>query len=160
MTVPPPNVPPHLPPPSQPIMYQQSAPARPPRPFAVTFVAVIALLIALADILTGIGLLAFHEDSHFLQSLGLTPSQSTGIGAISIVLGAVTLMLSIGLFGGSRLSRAVIAFIAVVRIAVSVVVLILPGGSQGNLSALVEIFISACIIALLYAGDRTSAFFR
>lgn len=133
-------------------------PASPGRPWNVTLVAIIALLIGLFDIAVGIVVLLYRNDAEFLYNTSLTPSEALTLGLVTLVVGAITLLLSFGLFGGSRLARGVIALLEVVRIAFGVYALIVAIGTT-RLSAVIEITIAVVVLLLLFAGQRTKAFF-
>jgi len=131
----------------------------PKRPWNVTLVALLAFLLGLLDVAVGVGALLFRNEVQLQDQVGLNSANIAVSGGVVLVVGAVILLLSFGLFGGSRLSRGVIAFFSVVRIALAVIGLILAIGSNIWSAFLVEIAFALLILIMLYAGSRTKAFF-
>lgn len=134
-------------------------PVRPKRPWNVTLVAVIALLVGILDVLAGVGALIFRNERRLQVEIGLTATNLAIYGAVILVVGAIVLLLSFGLFGGSRLSRGVIAFLAVLRIALSVVGIVLATTMNARWAFTLDILFSVIVLLLLFAGARTKAFF-
>ncbi len=154
------SYPPQPPPqPGYPVTGVPPVPVSAPRPWNVTLVAVIAFLLGLLDVAVGVGALLYRNEVQLQDQLGLNSANIAVSGGVILVIGAVILLLSFGLFGGSRLSRGVIAFISVVRMALAVVGLILAIGSDVWSAFLVEIGVGLLVLILLYAGNRTKAFF-
>lgn len=137
-----------------PPVYQQ-----PKRPWNVTLVAVLTFIVGLLDVAAGISALIFRNELRLQRELGLSASNIAISGAVVLVIGAVVLLLSFGLFGGSRLSRGVIAFFSVVRIALAIVAIVLATTINGRVGFLFDICLSVILLFLLYAGARTKAFF-
>lgn len=163
---------PQVPPPSQPLPppgYQPPPSVYAPgpggdpyvkRPWNVTLVAVLALIVGILDVLAGVGLLLFRNEINYQNNFGLNASNLAFYGAVVLVLGAITLLVAFGLFGGSRLARGTIAFLSVVKIALGVVGILLGnvagvwGGYAGSIA------IAVIVLCLLYAGERTRRFFH
>lgn len=129
------------------------------RPWNVTLVAILALFIGLFDILVGVAVLLMRNDRETQLSAGLSAANLAVFGGVVLVIGAIILLLSFGLFGGSRLSRGVIAFFAVVRIALAVVGVVLTAKAEFWGGYAFEIALSVLVLLLLFAGRRTKAFF-
>lgn len=152
-------------PPSQPGYPQSGAPhaallpEAPRRPWNVTLVAILTFLIGLFDVAVGVGALLYRNDLQLQDQLGLNSANIVMSGGVLLVIGAIILLLSFGLFGGSRLSRGVIAFFSVLRMALAAIGLILAIGSNVWSVFLVEIGLAVLILIMLYAGSRTKAFF-
>jgi hypothetical protein len=134
-------------------------PEAPRRPWNVTLVAILAFLIGLFDVAIGVGALLYRDDLQLQDQLGLNSANVVMSGGVLLVIGAIILLLSFGLFGGSRLSRGVIALFSVLRIALAAIGLILAIGSNVWSVFLVEIGLAVLILIMLYAGSRTKAFF-
>lgn len=141
--------------------YQPPQPNQAPakRPWNVTLVAIIAFLIGLLDVAAGIGALLFRNEPRVQLEVGLSASNIAIYGGFLLVIGAVVLLLSFGLFGGSRMARGVIAFFAVLRIAFSVIGLVIATTMNTRTVFLVDIAISVLVLLMLFAGTRTKAFF-
>lgn len=141
--------------------YQQPAqvPVAAKRPWNVSLLAVLALLLAAFDIAIGLVVLLNRTSAKFVADSGTTKDNLTYFGIALIVVGAITLMLSIGLFGGSRLARGVIAFFCVLHIAAAIVVLILSGSTNTRIAQSANALIAIIVLMMLYSGARTKAFF-
>ena len=134
-------------------------PERPKRPWNVTLVAVLTFIVGVLDVAAGISALIFRNELRLQVELGLSANNIAISGAVVLVIGAVVLLLTFGLFGGSRLSRGVIAFFSVVRIALATVALVLATTINGRVGFLFDIVLSIILLLLLYAGARTKSFF-
>lgn len=143
----------------QPSQQTPPVPTQPKRPWNVTLVAIIALLIGIIDVLAGVGALIFRNERRLQVEVGLTSTNLAIYGAVILIVGAIVLLLSFGLFGGSRLSRGVIAFLAVLRIALSVVGIVLATTTNARSAFTFDILWSVIVLLLLFAGARTKAFF-
>lgn len=143
----------------QPSQQTPPVPTQPKRPWNVTLVAIIALLIGIIDVLAGVGALIFRNERRLQVEVGLTSTNLAIYGAVILIVGAIVLLLSFGLFGGSRLSRGVIAFLAVLRIALSVVGIVLATTTNARSAFTFDILWSVIVLLLLFAGARTKVFF-
>jgi hypothetical protein len=132
---------------------------KPKRPWNVTLVAVLTFIVGVLDVAAGISALIFRNELRLQTELGLSANNIAISGAVVLVIGAIVLLLSFGLFGGSRLSRGVIAFFSVVRIALAVVAIVLATTINSRVGFLFDIGLSIIVLLLLYAGARTKAFF-
>ncbi len=145
------------PPPQQP--QQPIVPERVKRPWNVTLVAIIALLVGLIDVVAGVAALLFRNEVRVQLEAGLNANNIAIYGGVVLIIGAIVLLLSFGLFGGSRLSRGVIAFFAVLRIAISVIGIVLATTMNARSVFLFDIALSIIVLLLLFAGTRTKLFF-
>ncbi|MGV1035441.1 MAG: hypothetical protein ACOYD0_00250 [Candidatus Nanopelagicales bacterium] len=141
--------------------YQQPThvPVEAKRPWNVSLLAVLALLLAALDIAIGLIVLLNRTDAQFVADSGTSKSNLTYFGIGFIIVGAITLMLSIGLFGGSRLARGVIALFCVLHIAAAIVVLIMSGSTNTRIAQSANALIAIIVLLMLYSGARTKAFF-
>ena len=146
----------------QPVGYPQPPPYPPEvrRPWNITLVAIIALLVGLLDVVGGVWLLIFRNETRYQEYIGLNASNMAVYGAFILIVGAIVLLVAFGLFGGSRLARGVIAFLSVLRIAISVVGILLTDNTTIWGGYFGEIIIAVIVLCLLYAGERTRLFFR
>ena len=143
----------------QPSQQIPGAPQSPKRPWNVTLVAIIALLVGVLDVAAGVGALLFRNERRLQVEAGLSANNLAIYGAVVLVIGAIILLLAFGLFGGSRLSRGVIAFFAVLRIAFAIIGLVLATTMNARGIFLADAALSVVVLLLLFAGTRTKAFF-
>jgi len=132
------------------------------RPFGVTIVTFLTWLAALMDIAAGIAFAANAEDRSVRHDLGMTETELRSYGVALIVVGVLTARVAIGLGRGSRLARALVAFVMVLHIAGAVYALTqVSWESQRNesLSAIGQMVVSGLILFVLF-GNRADRFFE
>lgn len=134
-------------------------PETPKRPWNVTLVAIIALLVGILDVAAGVAALLFRNEPRVQLEAGLNANNIAIYGGFVLIIGAIILLLSFGLFGGSRLSRGVIAFFAVLRISLSVIGVVLATTMNARSVFLFDIALSILVLLMLFAGTRTKNFF-
>ncbi|WP_297083488.1 hypothetical protein [uncultured Demequina sp.] len=97
-------------------------------PAGVAFVAVLALLMGVATMALGGVWLWVSSDDALLGEVDTTASDATIYGWVSLGLGLVILLVAVGLFRRSRLSRFLVVLLMVVRIGADVFALIAIDG--------------------------------
>jgi hypothetical protein len=107
------------------------------RPFGVTLVAIIAWLNGLFEIIGGI----FHV--------------FTWAGIVSIILGIITIAVSLGLFRGSGTARTILAIV----FAVNVVFAIVAGFNGLDLWAVIGAAVLPVIGLIILYSKKANAFF-
>lgn len=112
------------------------------RPFGVTLVAIIAWITGALQIISGV-LWLFSGD--------LT------VGVTAMIIGFITILVSLGLFGGSNFARILTAIVFLLNIAGSVYVMF---AFPGQLWSAVGATILPLIGLLLLFSSRANAFFR
>lgn len=126
------------------------------RPARVTFIAVLAWIQALFDLVGGIALLALQNEPSLRQQLG----GSTGVivtGIVLIVLALITFSVARGLLRGSRGARGIVTVVQLLAIASAIyAAALLPSEFLG---AVVSAAPSLIVIVMLWSG-RAGEFFR
>jgi len=129
-----------------------TAPAR--RPAGVTFIALLALVIAFFSIVRGM-LALLGTDA---PSVNPTDLSGSSYGWLELVIGVAAALLGVGLLRGSALARLLLSALMVVRIVGALWVAFTFAGRGGLLvSALVGGL--AVIVLLLLWNGRSDAFF-
>lgn len=139
--------------------YDAGIPQRPKRPWNITLVAILSLLAGLIEAVAGVAALFARNEYQLQADTGLSSGEIAIYGLVSLVIGAVILLLSFGLFGGSRMARGVIAFFSVVHIALALGGMFLVHTTNYRINLGWQIFWSLIVLILLFAGTRTKAFF-
>lgn len=121
------------------------------RPVGVTIVAVLAWISGFFSILGGV-LLLFSG----LETATQSRTVITISAIISILIGIVVILVSLGLFRGSNGARIVVTVVFILNIVNAVVQII--SGTQGWWSALLSALPSIIGVILLYT-QRANAFF-
>ncbi|MFM8896903.1 MAG: hypothetical protein ACKOE2_16445 [Actinomycetales bacterium] len=115
------------------------------RPLGVTLVAILILLVGLGMIIRGI--------------LGLVNGGEGGAGIVValvlIIVGAIYLLVSKGIWNGNRGSRLIVAILTLIALIGSVFTLLDPGEL---VASVVQIVVSLVILALLFAGKARAYF--
>ncbi|MBM7505237.1 hypothetical protein ACFPER_13780 [Agromyces aurantiacus] len=116
-----------------------------PRPGGVTLVAVLAWISGFFQILTGILIL-----------LGGAAGGAT-LAWVAILIGAITIIVSLGLFRGNNAARVVVAIVFVLNL-VSAIITMFASPSQ-LWSALIAAVLAIIGLVLLFS-QRANEFFR
>lgn len=125
----------------------------PNRPGSVTFVAVLAYINGVLNIIGGVVIL-FTRNSMVSGSNSGALAGITTAAIVSIVLGIVILIVARGLLNGSRFARGLVTVVMILN-AVSGVILLF---SLQFFSGILEILWAVIMLSLLYT-QRANAFF-
>jgi hypothetical protein len=126
------------------------------RPGGVTFVAVLTWISGALDILGGTLLLFQTSIAATVEQFG-GASQLIASAIFSILIGAVVIVVAVGLWRGSAGARVVVTIVEVLSIMSSVFLAIAyPAGAIGEY---ISIAFALIIIAMLWTR-RASSFFR
>ncbi|MFK4728835.1 hypothetical protein ROT00_04040 [Agromyces mediolanus] len=126
------------------------------RPGGVTLVAVLTWISGLLDIIGGTLLLFQTSVAATAEAFGGASGLITS-AIVSILIGAIVIVVANGLLRGSAVSRMVITVIEVLSIVASIFFAIAyPAGAIGEYFSAA---IAVIVIALLWTG-RANAFFR
>lgn len=131
-----------------------------PRPAGVTAAFILLFVSGILGVVLGIVLIV--ETAILISAdLGGTGSASAGciaLAVVAIVTGALSIVFAFGVRCGSRTARLIVTGLQVLGIGYGVVQQVT--GAVGLWSFLIGVVISAAIIALLWVGARTNAYFR
>ena len=75
------------------------------RPFLVTIIGIVMILVGLLQVGAGILLLSQRNDTTVLADANATTNELTSIAVTLLVIGAISVLLSFALLNGSRLAR-------------------------------------------------------
>jgi hypothetical protein len=126
------------------------------RPGGVTLVAVLTGISGALEILGGTILLFQTSVASTVEPFG-GASQLIVVALVTILIGAVIIVVAVGLMRGSNGARIVVTVFQVLSIMISVFLAIAyPAGAIGEY---IGIALALVVIALLWTG-RASAFFR
>ena len=119
------------------------------RPGGVTLVAVIAWINGLLTLLTGILL--------FIGGLAADVAAVAWVAWLSIIIGAVTIIVGVGLLRGSNAARTVAAIVFVLNL-ITAVITMFTAPSQ-LWSAIISAILAIVGLVLLYS-EKANAFFK
>ena len=127
----------------------------PKRPFGVTIVAALTIVAGVIDVIGGISLLAMQGDSAVADRFGGVGVLVT-LAIMSILVGALTLVIAWGLLRGNPTARIAATVLQVLSLASSIWIGITQPSTLPTeiLSALLAI----AILFLLWSGEATRYF--
>jgi hypothetical protein len=124
------------------------------RPVSVTIVVVLTWFAAIMSIIAGVVALLLSADE--LAVSGISETSANIYGWTSIVIGALTALVAMGLSGGSGLARALVSVLMVARMGVGLwAILSLP---EGVVAGVMTIALALLVLFLLWNG-KANAFF-
>jgi hypothetical protein len=123
------------------------------RPGSVTFVAVLAYINGVLNIIGGTVIL-FTRDQMVRSSNGGTEAGLITSGILAIILGVVILVVARGLLNGSRFARGLVTVVMILNAIGGVILLF----SLQFFSGILEILWAIVMLSLLYT-QRANAFF-
>jgi hypothetical protein len=128
------------------------------RPFPVTVMSLVMIVIGLFQGLIGVVTFANRNDAEFLADSGQTSSALTAWGLALIVFGVVSVVLGVALLSGSRLARMLVGLFEVAQI-VGAVWLIVEGSGSRTASAVGTIVGALILLHFLFRTEKAKAFF-
>jgi len=128
------------------------------RPFIVTIISILMFVIGLFNLLIGAVVLVDRNDDQFLADADATTSQVTGLGIVLVVVGLLSILVSTGLWSGSRLARAAAALVALGQISTGVYTLVALDSDERS-SGIGMVVGSLILLYLLFGTDKAKKFF-
>ena len=128
------------------------------RPIIVTILSVLMFLAGLFQVLISAFALANRNDDQFLTDARVTTSEVTSLGVALLVVGAVSLLVAIGLWQGSKLARAAAALTALGQIATGIYTIVQLDSSERS-TGIGMIIGSVVLLYLLFGTEKAKQFF-
>lgn len=129
------------------------------RPFGISFLSVILMVVGLLDIIGGGLLFIEREDQSVLVRMGGSSDEIAIWSIVTILIGIVVIAVAAALRNGSNFARYLIAFIAIVRI-IALVFAVASYAKGDWYDALVPAVVYALIAGYLLFDKNTEAWFR
>jgi hypothetical protein len=129
------------------------------RPISVSVVAIVAFIQGIIAIAAGIGLVVERNDSNLLEHIDRSSGTLSTYGVISIIWGALALLVGYGLWHGGGWARIVVAILQILALAGGVYMLFAWNGSyvwQGIWQIIVSLF----VLWLLFNPRADEFFYR
>ena len=129
------------------------------RPIGVSVVAIIAFIQGIIAIVAGIGLIFERNDSNLLEHIDRSSGTLSTYGVISVIWGAVALLVGYGLWHAASWARMVVTILQIFAIAGGVYLLFGWGGNyvwQGIWQILISLF----VLWLLFNPRAEEFFYR
>ena len=124
------------------------------RPGSITFVAVLAYINGILNIVGGV-IILFTRESMVKEGDSGTMAGIITSAILAIVLGIVILIVARGLLSGSKVSRGLVAIVMIINIVNGVLLLF----TLQFFSGILEILWAIVMLALLFTA-RANAFFN
>ena len=128
------------------------------RPFLVTIISIVMIVVGLFQAVIGITVLANRNDTTFLADADVTTSQATTLGTSLLIVGTLAVLLAFGLLRGSRIARAVIGLVEVAQIAAGIYALVEFDATR-RASAVGSIIGALIVLYFLFGTDKAKHFF-
>ncbi len=130
----------------------------PTRGFLLTLIGVIGIIQGIVAVLGGIALLAERNDAGLQRNADVSDGTLAWTGTYLIIIGAITLVVAIGLLRGSSIARFVIAVIELFHIGGGLYVLIAHDGAE-RWDGLAAILVALLVLWILFRA-RSEDFFE
>jgi hypothetical protein len=128
------------------------------RPILLGVVALLAMVQAVSAILGGIALVVEHNDADLLRHVDVSSDTLRVGGWVLLVLGAVQLLVAIGLWRGNNFARFMLAILEVLQAGGGLYILIAYEGSY-RWQGLWQLIFALVILYVLF-NRRSAAFFE
>lgn len=127
------------------------------RPFGVTVLSVLTLLIGVTDVIAGL-LFVFTRNNQEVQTTAQTSAEVLLIaGVVYLVIGFIYLAVARGLWQGNNGSRMVVIVVSVINLAAGLWLLTQSVGST-RLQAALSILLAVILLLIVNSG-RAKAYF-
>jgi hypothetical protein len=128
------------------------------RPGVITFIGVIMLIQATLTIVGGVVLLALNTQQRILDETGLSSSELVLSGIVSLVIGAIVLLVTLALLAGSRIARVLVTIVQVLVVAGAAWGMFAHHTGAYLFSGLLQIAIAVFVLWALY-NERADEFY-
>jgi hypothetical protein len=129
------------------------------RPFLVTVISIVMIVVGLFQAVIGITVLANRNDATFLNDADVTSSQASGFGIALLIIGTLSVLLAFGLLRGSRIARALIGLLEVAQI-VSGIYALIEFDAARRASAVGTIVGALIVLYFLFGTEKAKRFFH
>lgn len=135
-----------------------STAAAPVRPWYLTLIGVLGIIQGVVTTIGGIALVAERNDPDFVDHIDISSDAITSTGIAAIILGVITILVSIGLLRGSNAARLILGVVELFHLGGGIYVLIAHSGVQ-RWDGLWAIIWALLILWIIFGSERSEAFF-
>jgi hypothetical protein len=128
------------------------------RPGGITLLMVIGVIQGLLGILAGVVLFIGRTDQQVLAQSGNSKSAVAAVAITTMAFGALVVLISLALGGGSRGARLVLGIVVILDLIGDVYVIFKYTGSQRT-GAIVAAVVALIVLYLLYGSQASKDFF-
>ncbi|MEI2729192.1 MAG: hypothetical protein V9E85_08770 [Candidatus Nanopelagicales bacterium] len=135
------------------------APATVSRPWNVTLVAILGIILSISGVLTSIAAIFASGNAMARADVGASKSVLLTIGFVGLIFAVLMFVLWLRFLKGSRISRTLLAILVVLHIVLGFAA---TGSAHTISGGIGYVFVPAfeiVVLILMFAGHRTAEFF-
>lgn len=135
------------------------APVAPSRPWNVTLVAILGLILSILGALTSVAAIVASGNAMARADVGASRSALLTIGIVGLIFAVLMFVLWLRFLKGSRISRTLLAILVVLHIVLGFAA---TGSAHTISGGLGYVFVPAfevVVLILMFSGHRTAEFF-
>jgi hypothetical protein len=129
------------------------------RPGVITFIGVILVLQAVLGGVAGIVLIALQSNASVLDATNATKSELLTAGIVALIVAAIQLLVGLGILGGSRVARGIVAFVQLINVAAAAWVMFTHHTGAFLWQGVVTIGIAVFVLWALF-NDRADEYYE
>jgi hypothetical protein len=129
------------------------------RPGVVTFIGVILLVQAAFGAVAGIVLIALQSNASVIDATGSTKSELFTAGLVALIVAAVQLLVGLGILGGSRVARGIVAAVQIIQVMAAAWVMFTHHTGAFLWSGIINIAIAVFVLWALY-NERSDEYYE
>jgi hypothetical protein len=131
----------------------------PTRPWYLTLIGVLGVIQGVITVIAGIALAVENDDRDLLRHTDVSSDAILATGIAAVILGAITILVAIGLLRGSNVARLVLGVLELLHLGGGIYVLLAHDGVQ-RWDGLWVIILSLLILWIIFGSERSQAFFE
>ena len=120
------------------------------RPGVITFIGVILMLQGVFGAVGGVVLIALQTNQSVIDATGATKSELFTSGLVQLIISAIVILIALGILGGSRVSRGIVAAIQIINVAAASWAMFTHHQGAFLYSALITIAIAVFVLWALF----------
>jgi hypothetical protein len=129
------------------------------RPGVITFIGFIMLLQAAFGGIAGIVLIALQSNQSVLDATAATKSELLAAGIVALIVAVIQLLIGLGILGGSRVARGIVAVIQVITVMAAAWSMFTHHQGAFLFSGLVQVAIAVFVLWALY-NEKSDAYYE
>lgn len=130
----------------------------PIRPWYLTLIGVLGIVQGVFTVIAGIALVVERNDPDFIDHVDISSGAIAATGWAAIILGAITILVAIGLLRGSDAARLILGVVELFHLVGGVIVLFTHSGVQ-RWDGLWAIVFALLVLWIIFGSERSQEFF-
>ncbi len=132
---------------------------KPKRPWNVTLVAIVGIILSAFGLFSGIAEAAFSGNVTEQTTSGQSKSVLLVLGIVFSLIALASIILWFGFLRGNRVIRIILTVFVVLHMVVSVIAIVAIDATTNRISFSAVIVVEIVILLLMFVGQRTKDFF-